>query len=225
VKYVDNTWHALKVGFANEIGNICKSVGVDGHAVMDIFCQDDKLNTSPAYLKPGFAFGGSCLPKDVRALNYFARTVDQEVPVLSSLIPSNKAHLEQALRMINRGGRRQVGVYGLAFKQGTDDLRESPIVTLVESLIGRGFPVKIYDKNVEISRLFGANKSFIEKEIPHIEKLMTDDLNELIDFAEVLVVGQSNVDLDSKDLANKEIIELTRPKKEIATSEKQGIAW
>ncbi len=225
IKYASNSYHALKVCFANEIGRLCKEAGVNSHLLMDIFCQDDKLNTSAAYLKPGFAFGGSCLPKDVRALNYFARTVDQEVPVLSAVIPSNQSHLDFTLRLITRGGRRPVGVYGLAFKQGTDDLRESPIVSMVEQLIGRGFPVMIYDTNVQISRLFGANKAFIENEIPHIDKLMTDDLNDLVSFADVLVVGQSSAELLALDLSGKEIIELTKPKEEINSNQKQGVAW
>jgi GDP-mannose 6-dehydrogenase len=180
IKYASNSYHALKICFANEIGRLCKQVGLDSHLLMDIFCRDDKLNTSAAYLKPGFAFGGSCLPKDVRAITYFARSVDQEVPVLQSLIPSNQAHLNYALQLITKGGRRPVGLVGLAFKAGTDDLRESPLVALVEQLIGRGFPVKIYDANVELSRIFGANRRYIESEIPHIEKLLTNDLGELI---------------------------------------------
>ena len=223
IKYASNAYHALKICFANEIGRLCKEAGLDSHLLMDIFCQDDKLNISRAYLKPGFAFGGSCLPKDVRALNYFARTVDQEVPVLSSLIPSNAAHLEAALRMITRGGRRPVGVIGLAFKPGTDDLRESPLVLLVEHLLGRGFPVKIYDANVQMSQIFGANRQYVEQEIPHIEKLITSNLDELISFAQVLVVGQSGVNLDSFDLTDKEVIELERSK--VANVNIQGIAW
>lgn len=225
IKYASNSFHALKICFANEIGRLCKEAGVDSHFLMDIFCQDDKLNISRAYLRPGFAFGGSCLPKDVRALNYFARSVDQEVPVLNSLIPSNMAHLEMALRMITRGGRRPVGVIGLAFKPGTDDLRESPLVLLVEHLLGRGFPVKIYDTNVQMSQIFGANRQYIEREIPHIEKLITSDLNELITFSEVLVVGQSGTDLDGYELSGKEIIELERKPERSRNLDLSGIAW
>jgi GDP-mannose 6-dehydrogenase len=225
IKYASNSYHALKVSFANEIGRLCKEAGVDSHLLMEIFCQDDKLNTSRAYLKPGFAFGGSCLPKDVRALNYFARTVDQDVPVLGAVMQSNQAHLDAALKMITRGGRRPVGILGLAFKSGTDDLRESPLVSLVEQLIGRGFPIKIYDTNVQISHLFGANREYIEKEIPHIEKLMTGDLHELISFAEIIVIGQSLDELHAYDLTDKEVIELTKPKKIIDSENRQGIAW
>ncbi len=225
IKYASNSYHALKICFANEIGRLCKEAQVDSHLLMDVFCQDDKLNTSAAYLKPGFAFGGSCLPKDVRALNYFARTVDQDVPVLNSLIPSNKAHLEEALRMIMHGGRRPVGIIGLAFKQGTDDLRESPIVTLVEQLIGRGYPVKIYDENVRISHIFGANRAFIEKEIPHIEKLMTLQLKDLISFAEVLVIGQNIPELKSINLTDKEVVELTKPVDDQNGQIRRGVAW
>ncbi|TKJ41553.1 GDP-mannose dehydrogenase [candidate division LCP-89 bacterium B3_LCP] len=225
IKYASNSYHALKICFANEVGRLCKSAGVDSHLLMDIFCKDDKLNTSKAYLKPGFAFGGSCLPKDVRALSYYARSVDQEVPVLESLIPSNKVHLNEAIKMITRGGRRSVGMLGLAFKSGTDDLRESPLVSLVEYLIGRGFPVKIFDANVRISSLFGANRQFIESEIPHIDKLMVDDLGELVSFADILVVGQKSIDLHGFDLNGKEVIELDRMSEKPADAEVQGICW
>ncbi|RPJ80634.1 MAG: nucleotide sugar dehydrogenase, partial [Acidobacteria bacterium] len=148
IKYASNSFHAVKICFANEIGRLCRSLGVDANQLMDIFTKDEKLNISKAYLRPGFAFGGSCLPKDVRALNHFARVSDVEVPLLASLIPSNQAQLDQALRLITKGGRKNIGVVGLSFKPGTDDLRESPLVILVEHLIGRGFPVKVYDANV-----------------------------------------------------------------------------
>ncbi|MBU0518781.1 nucleotide sugar dehydrogenase [bacterium] len=225
IKYASNSYHALKICFANEMGRLAKEAGLDSHILMDLFCKDDKLNTSSAYLKPGFAFGGSCLPKDVRAITYFARSVDQEVPVLSSLIPSNQAHLDYALQMVMREGRRKVGVIGLAFKSGTDDLRESPLVSLVEQLVGKGYPLRIYDENVELSRIFGANRRYIEKEIPHLEKLMTSDLKHLIDFSDVIVVGQGDVDLQGLDLSGKEVIELTRPKKVIEAGKNHGIAW
>jgi GDP-mannose 6-dehydrogenase len=225
IKYASNSFHALKICFANEIGRLCRSAGVDSHLLMDIFCRDDKLNTSSAYLKPGFAFGGSCLPKDVRALNYYARSVDQVTPVLASLIPSNREQIDEALKMITRRDRRPVGVIGLAFKAGTDDLRESPLVHLVEYLIGRGYPVKIYDANVRISSIFGANRQYIEREIPHIDKLMISKLEDLIEFADVLVVGQSDVDLNPYDLSGKEIIELNRSKVPPVNAEVKGIAW
>lgn len=225
IKYASNSFHALKICFANEIGRLCRAAGVDSHVLMDVFCQDDKLNTSSAYLKPGFAFGGSCLPKDVRALNYFAKSVDQNTPVLASLMPSNQEHLNEAIKMITRNGRCPVGVIGLAFKAGTDDLRESPLVLLVEYLIGRGYPVRIYDANVRISSIFGANRQFIEREIPHIDKLMTGDIDELVSFADVLVVGQSSVDLAPYDLSGKEVIELDRSVKKPVNTDVNGIAW
>lgn len=225
IKYTSNLFHALKICFANEIGRLCKASAVDSHALMEMFCRDDKLNVSSAYLKPGFAFGGSCLPKDVRALNYFARMADTEIPLLSSLMPSNQAHLDQALRLITRGGRRSIGVIGLAFKSGTDDLRESPLVLLVEHLIGRGFPVRIYDNNVQISRIFGANRQYIEKEIPHIEKLMTANLAELIAFAEVLVIGQKDVALEKFNLNGKEVVTLEKAYVLPEGVSAQGICW
>lgn len=225
IKYASNTFHAVKICFANEMGRLCKAAGVDSHLLMDLFCRDDKLNTSRAYLKPGFAFGGSCLPKDVRALNYFARSTDVDAPLLGSLMPSNQAHLDQAVRMVCRGGRRKVGLVGLSFKPGTDDLRESPIVLLVEYLIGRGYPVRIYDANVQISRLFGANRQYIEKEVPHIEKLMSPTLSELIAFADVLVVGHAQTDLQQYNLQGKEVIELERLEKKPRSVPSQGLGW
>ncbi|HXK61524.1 MAG TPA: nucleotide sugar dehydrogenase [Acidobacteriota bacterium] len=208
IKYASNAFHAVKICFANEIGRLCKTLGVNSQQLMEIFSKDDKLNISKAYLRPGFAFGGSCLPKDLRALNHFARVSDIDIPLLASLLPSNQAHLDQALRQITRGGRRNIGVIGLSFKPGTDDLRESPLVLLVEHLIGRGFPVMVYDSNVELSRIFGANKQYIEKEIPHIERLMAGSLAQLVEFADVLVLGHRNVDLSGVNVDRKEVIEL-----------------
>lgn len=170
VKYVDNCWHALKIGFANEIGNLSKVLGIDAHEVMKIFCQDKKLNISPAYLLPGFAFGGSCLPKDLRALVYTAKTHDLNLPILASILPSNESQVSRGLQLIMDKGHRRVGVLGFSFKAGTDDLRESPIIEVIERLLGKGYDLRIYDKNVKIASLVGANRDFILNRIPHISR-------------------------------------------------------
>jgi len=189
MKYTSNTWHALKVVFANEIGNLCKKLDVDSHEVMDIFCRDEKLNLSPYYLKPGFAFGGSCLPKDVRALQYRAKEVDVDMPLIAQILPSNKAQIQQALDQILDTGKKQIGMLGFSFKAGTDDLRESPIVILAEALLGKGVSLKIYDKNVSMAKLVGANKNYIVQQIPHLSSLLCNTITEVIDGSEVIVVG------------------------------------
>ncbi len=191
VKYVDNVWHALKVSFANEVGNICKAVDIDGHAVMDIFCQDRKLNISGAYLKPGFAFGGSCLPKDLRALNYKGKSADLVLPVLSSMLPSNEQQIATGLRMITSKESRKVGILGFSFKAGTDDLRESPLIEVIERLIGKGYDLRLYDRNVEMATLVGANKDFILNKIPHISRLMVSTIDEVLEHADTLVIGNA----------------------------------
>ncbi|NOZ36667.1 MAG: UDP-glucose/GDP-mannose dehydrogenase family protein [Gammaproteobacteria bacterium] len=192
VKYSDNVWHALKVGFANEIGNISKAVGIDGHAVMDIFCQDTKLNLSPYYMKPGFAFGGSCLPKDVRALTYKAHSLDVNVPILDSIMISNKYQVEKGLNMITEKGNKQIGILGFSFKAGTDDLRESPIVELIERLLGKGYDLKLYDKNVNLAKLVGANRDYIMNQIPHISKLMVSSIDDVLAHGRTIVIGNGD---------------------------------
>lgn len=189
VKYASNAFHALKVTFANEIGNICKQQDIDSHQVMDIFCQDRKLNISPSYLKPGFAFGGSCLPKDLRALLYHARRLDLASPVLESVMASNRRQVDRAYQMIRRTNRKRVGVLGFSFKAGTDDLRESPMVELVERLIGKGYHVTVYDRNVSLANLQGANRAYIEQEIPHIASLMCDSVAGVMAESEVVIIG------------------------------------
>ncbi len=189
VKYASNTWHALKVCFANEIGNVCKELGVDSHDVMDIFCRDEKLNLSSYYLKPGFAFGGSCLPKDVRALQHRAKEMDVELPLIQSILKSNVLQIQHALDLVLDTGRQRIGLLGFSFKAGTDDLRESPIVILAEALLGKGRTVRIYDRNVSVARLVGSNRDYIEKQIPHLSTLLCDDIDEVIDQSEVIVVG------------------------------------
>jgi GDP-mannose 6-dehydrogenase len=189
MKYTSNTWHALKVVFANEIGNLCKKLEVDSHEVMDIFCRDEKLNLSSYYLKPGFAFGGSCLPKDVRALQYRAKEVDVEMPLIAQILPSNKAQIQQALDQVLDTGKKRVGILGFSFKAGTDDLRESPIVILAEALLGKGVSLKIYDKNVSMAKLIGANKNYIVQQIPHLSSLLCNTITDVIDGSEVIVVG------------------------------------
>jgi GDP-mannose 6-dehydrogenase len=191
VKYADNAWHALKVAFANEIGSLCKGLGLDSHKLMDIFCQDTKLNLSPYYLKPGFAFGGSCLPKDVRALAYKAKLMDVKVPVIDAILPSNDEQIERGIRAVIDKGKRKVGILGFSFKAGTDDLRESPMVELVERLIGKGYDLRVYDGNVRIASIHGANRDYILNHIPHISKLMVATIDEVLEHGETIVIGNS----------------------------------
>jgi GDP-mannose 6-dehydrogenase len=197
VKYADNAWHALKVGFANEIGTLCKALEIDSHRVMDIFCQDTKLNLSPYYLKPGFAFGGSCLPKDLRALLYKAKTVDASLPILSAILPSNQAQIDRGVRAVMEKPGRRVGILGFSFKAGTDDLRESPMVELTERLIGKGYDLRVYDRNVSLARLHGANRDYILNHIPHISRLMVSGIEEVLDHADTIVIGNADAEFRS----------------------------
>jgi len=194
MKYTSNAWHALKVCFANEIGNLCKRLGVDSHEVMDIFCRDEKLNLSAAYLKPGFAFGGSCLPKDVRALQYRAKEVDVELPVISQILTSNRLQIQHAFDEVMETGRKKIGLLGFSFKAGTDDLRESPCAILAEALLGKGLSLQIYDKNVSLARLVGANKEYIDQQIPHLSSLLCDSSDQIVQQAEVIVIGNRSAE-------------------------------
>jgi len=230
MKYTSNTWHALKVCFANEIGNLCKKLDVDSHEVMDIFCRDEKLNLSPYYLKPGFAFGGSCLPKDVRALQYRAKELDVDVPVISQILPSNKLQIEQAFNQVMETGKKQIGLLGFSFKAGTDDLRESPIVILAEALLGKGLSLKIYYKNVSMAKLVGANKDYIERQIPHLSSLLCNTIDEVIVGSEVIVVGnQSSEFVDALSHTRKDqiVIDLVRLPMygALIPAEYRGICW
>jgi GDP-mannose 6-dehydrogenase len=197
VKYIGNAFHAMKITFANEVGNICKRLGLDGREVMDIVCRDEKLNISKTYLQPGFAFGGSCLPKDLRALLHKAKELDLEPLVLRSILQSNNQQVDEAYQMVRKTGKKRVAVLGLSFKPGTDDLRESPIATLVEILVGKGYQVTIYDREVSLARLHGANKNYIEHIIPHISCLMKPTLEATLDSAEVVVVAKRSAEFDA----------------------------
>ncbi len=228
VKYADNTWHAVKVAFANEIGNLCKAEGIDGHKVMEIFCQDTKLNLSPYYMKPGFAFGGSCLPKDVRALMYKGKSLDMELPLINAILPSNQRQIEKGINMIVNKGYRKIGILGFSFKAGTDDLRESPLVAVIEYLLGKGYELKLYDRNVSLAALTGANQDYILNHIPHISKLMASSMNEVLDFAETIVIGNGatefcNVPNELK--SGQVVVDLVRIVPKLSGENYDGICW
>ena len=228
IKYADNAWHATKVTFANEIGNISRECGIDGHEVMDIFCKDTKLNLSGYYLKPGFAFGGSCLPKDVRAICYKATSLDLKTPLLSSLLPSNQYQVERALSMVQNLESKKIGFLGLSFKAGTDDLRESPAVELAERLLGKGYEIKIYDRNVSLASLNGANKEFILNKISHISRLLTPEVEDVIKHSDTLVIG-NNADEFREVIkqvnGSRDVIDLVRISEQTSEGTYQGICW
>lgn len=229
IKYANNNFHAVKVTFANEIGNICKELGVDGHKVMEVVSSDHKLNLSPYYMKPGFAFGGSCLPKDVRGLNYRAKTLDVNTPLLNSLLPSNENQLQRGLQLITGTGKRKIGFLGFAFKAGTDDLRESPVVELIEILMGKGYSLSLYDSNILLSKLMGKNKDYLTGHIPHITKVLKESIQEVIDASDVIVLGNKSPDFKDaiKDLnPDKLVIDLVRIDKQRITKDNYvGICW
>lgn len=230
LKYACNAYHGLKVGFANEIGNICKALGVDSHEVMRLFVQDTKLNVSKAYLMPGFAFGGSCLPKDLRAITYRARQLDVATPILSATLESNDAQVTRAFNMVMAAGHRRVGVLGLAFKEGTDDLRESPMVTLVERLIGKGIDVAIYDREVSHAKLIGSNKDFIEREIPHVWTLFKPSVDAVLTHAETVIIGNGSAEfrgIEPRLRSGQMVVDLVRafgPRRSDGKSY-DGICW
>lgn len=228
VKYADNAWHATKVSFANEIGNIASAMSIDGQKVMDIFCQDRKLNLSSYYLKPGFAFGGSCLPKDVRAITYKANKLDLKTPLLHSLIPSNEEQVQRAFTMVQQTGQKKIAMLGLSFKADTDDLRESPLVELAEMFIGKGYDIKIYDKNVHMATLHGSNKDYLLNHIPHISGLLSDDLDAVIAHADVLIVGNKAEEFDNIDdkvNGSHHLVDLVRVSDKTSANKYQGICW
>jgi GDP-mannose 6-dehydrogenase len=230
VKYANNAFHALKVTFANEIGNICKRQGIDSHQVMDIFCLDKKLNLSPYYLKPAYAFGGSCLPKDLRALLYHGHSLDAKLPVLEAILPSNEYQVKIGFEMVRRTGKKKVGVLGFSFKAGTDDLRESPLVELIETLIGKGYHVLVYDQNVSLAHLNGANRAYIEREIPHIATLMCNSIQEVLAESEVIVIGNKAPefrDVLQQAHRGQTIIDLVRITEHLdeSAAHYQGICW
>ena len=230
VKYADNTFHALKIAYANEIGSLCKQMGIDSHAVMDIFVLDTKLNLSPVYLRPGSAFGGSCLPKDLRALVQRGRELDVDTPVLRAVLESNERQKRLALSMIRKTGRKKIGVLGLSFKNDTDDLRESPAVDLVETLVGKGYDVAVFDPNVTISTLIGSNKAFIDRELPHLSALMRESLQEVVCQAEVIVVTKRDktfIDVFRQLREDQTLIDLVRIQKNTSQFDGryQGIGW
>ncbi|NCB85410.1 MAG: nucleotide sugar dehydrogenase [Bacteroidia bacterium] len=226
IKYVNNSYHALKVVFANEIGNICKLLSIDSHEVMRIFCMDNQLNISPYYFKPGFAFGGSCLPKDLKGLTTLAHDLYLSTPVLNAIDDSNRKHIRQVIHQIEKTGKRKIGFCGLSFKAGTDDMRNSPIVNVIEALYGKGYDVRIFDSNVSLSRLIGKNKSVITEKLPHLDSMLQDDLSILTDWAEVLVISYKDKIFKSMSIIPGQIIiDLVRIEELESCENYYGLCW
>jgi len=230
VKYLCNVFHAMKITFANEAGSLLKAYGMDGREVMKIFCQDTQLNISAAYMRPGFAFGGSCLPKEVKGFITLARDRDVKIPALGSLIDSNEVHIHRAYDLVARNGRKRVAFFGLAFKPGTDDMRDSPLVMLVERLLGKGFPIAIFDRYVKVSRLLGKNKEYIEREIPHLDELLRDDPQAVLNGAEIVVVGHADAEARKvivEQAAGKRIVDLSgyADLRAAGAESYEGICW
>ncbi|MFK7741430.1 MAG: nucleotide sugar dehydrogenase [Planctomycetota bacterium] len=230
VKFVSNAFHGLKITFANEVGTLLKELGVDSREAMKLFCEDSQLNISKAYLRPGFAFGGSCLPKELRAFQAVAKARGLEMPMLDKVLPSNETHVERAFELVQKHGRQKIAFFGLAFKPGTDDLRESPLVALAERLLGRGFELSIYDHALEMSKLVGANREFIEREIPHLEKLLAPDPKACLDGAGIIVLGHAPaaaIESIRVEHAGRPIIDLdgVRALEELADAKYEGICW
>lgn len=226
IKYVNNSYHALKVVFANEVGEICKRLGVDSHEVMRIFCMDKQLNISPYYFKPGFAYGGSCLPKDLRGLCTLAHDLYLPTPVLSAIEPSNEMQIGRLINKIDKMGKMRIGVLGLSFKAGTDDMRNSPIVSVIEALHGKGYEIKIFDKNVNLSRLIGKNKSVISSKLPHIEAMLTDSIDALTDWAQLVIIANKDEDFrHAKITLSTPIIDLVRISQFEGRDGYDGICW
>jgi GDP-mannose 6-dehydrogenase len=231
VKYWSNCYHAVKVGFANEMGTMCKYLGVDAQTVAKIFTSDTKLNISPAYLSPGFAFGGSCLPKDLRAITYKAKELDLKLPLLESLMPSNAEHVDRAIDMVLTTGKKKIAQLGLSFKAGTDDLRESPQVQLIKRLMGEGLEVRIWDEDVSLGRLAGSNRQYIEEVIPHIGSVLSADLEAVLRGAEVVILGNKSASKDqlAKLLRPEQIIidlvHLDKARRPEGAPKYQGICW
>ena len=229
IKYFNNAWHAVKISFSNEVGNICRALEVDSHRVMNILCSDTRLNISPAYMTPGFAFGGSCLPKDLRALRHLARERDVATPMLDGAMGANAVQLERGFKLVEAAGKRAVGMIGLSFKADTDDLRESPLLLLAETLIGKGYALRIFDPNIRLSRLTGANLAYVRERMPHIASLLCENIEDVIAHAETVVIGQKSLGvglMGSPQMQGKRVIDLVRVDPRLRSGGNyEGLCW